>query len=689
MKMATNPNTLKKMTSNPSAMENMMKMATNPNTLKTMTSNPSAMENMMKMATNPNTLKKMTSNPSAMENMMNKTKETYGLSTPEKNKKKINIHVSNLELNSNQKKYIGNLLNKKKIITEKIIKLTEEKKYLLNREEKLYEEESKIINTKAKLSGININNISKNRQEFQSNSQNTNIQSNLQTNNAQPNSLNANTQPNSLNANTQPNSLNANTQSNLQTNNAQPNSQTNAKSNLQTNNAQSKSQTNNAQSKSQTNNIQPNSQTNNVQPNSQNNNVQTGGTVQNELNNIIEKKSVINEKIKPLEENLAEVNIKLTSAQGGLFDKSANKIEKNQDINNKEIIQDTKKQTFMEKIKSFFKSDFFTFIKYYLYFIVLFAIIFYITLRINNNTKNSIIVIETKIFFYVSVIVLFIIINDILETPVESLDKFLYVLLFTLIALYIVTYLVEHHYKNNGFFDKLKIVLLGAFIIFIIMVIYIYFNFQKKDKNIATDLFNCFDYGIKKNLFFTIFLMLYLIIYYMVFYFLDWNSSLTDILLPFILGVMLIFFIFCLIIYIAIKMKIINRIQVFNTFIALGSIFFFLLFICAYIFMSSLGTICTTNESVESIHEQEIVSLLIIASIFTILWLDDSRNWRQIGSIFFIVASIITLYCMFYYSVAYPSTGLMSFWLFIEWLIIIFYRKENSKNSIHYSFMKV
>ena len=83
------------------------------------------------------------------------------------------------------------------------------------------------------------------------------------------------------------------------------------------------------------------------------------------------------------------------------------------------------------------------------------------------------------------------------------------------------------------------------------------------------------------------------------------------------------------------------------------------------------------------------VTLLIIASIFTILWLDDTRNWKQIGSIFFVVVSIITLYCMFYYSVAYPSTGMMSFWLFIEWLIIVFYRKENSKNSIHYSFMKV
>jgi len=604
--------------------------------------------------------------PGQQTGMMNSAKGMLGsIDTKLSNPNKNNTVISNLVITPNQKKNIQVLLEQKKKITNKIIELSYEKKKLLNKEKILYEKQSEIINTSAMLKGINLKSILKNDQ------------------------------------------------SNSQFNgkfNSQHNDQSYGESYDQTNDqsyGESYDQTNDqfySQSYGQSNN-QSYSQSND-QSYSQSNDQfydQNGGTLQNELNNIIEKKTTINEKIIPLEKNLEQINIKLMSVQGGLFDKSTNKMQQIQDVNNKEIIQNnkeiiqnnkeiiqnTKNQTFMEKIKSFFKSDFFIFMKYYLYFIILFAIIFYITIRINNNTKNSMIIIETKIFFYVSVIILFIIINDILETPVEALDKFLYVLLFTLIALYTVTYLVEHYYPINSFFDKLKIVLLCAFIIFIIMVIYIYFHFQKKDKNVAADLFDCFNYGVTKNLVFTIFLMLYLFFYYMVFYLLSWNSSLTDILLPFFLGVMLIFFIFCLIIYIALKMKIINRIQVLNTYIALFSIFIFLSFVCAYIFMSSLKTICTTNESVESLHEQEIVTLIIIASIFTILWLDDSRNWGQIGSIFFLVASIITLYCTFYYSVAYPSTGTMSFWLFIEWLIIVFYRKENSKNSIHYSFMKV
>ena len=97
---------------------------------------------------------------------------------------------------------------------------------------------------------------------------------------------------------------------------------------------------------------------------------------------------------------------------------------------------------------------------------------------------------ETKIFFYISLIILFIIINDILETPVENIEKFLYIILFTLIIIYTITYLIEHYYKEDGFYKKLKIILLCVFIFFIIMMIYIYFVFQKKDKNIAIGIFN-------------------------------------------------------------------------------------------------------------------------------------------------------------------------------------------------------
>jgi len=345
-------------------------------------------------------------------------------------------------------------------------------------------------------------------------------------------------------------------------------------------------------------------------------------------------------------------------------------------------------QTIFEKIKSFLKGEFFSFIKYYLYFIILFTIVFYITIYINNNTKNNMIIIETKIFFYIGLIILFIIMNDILETPVESINKFLYIILFTLIIIYIVIYLVQHYYIKNDFFDKLILILFCVFIIFISMIIYIYFIFEKKDNNIAKDLFNSFNNGLYKNLFLTIFFILYIIAYYIVFNILDINSNLSDIIAPFNLGLMLLFFIFILIIYIGIKIKIINKMQILNTFISLSAICIFLLFVCAQIFMSSLGNICTSNETTKSVNEQEFVSLLILASIFVILWLDDSRNWRQSGSLMFIITTIIALYCMFYYSVIYPSTGILSFWLFIEWLIIIFYRKENSKNSIHYLFMK-
>ena len=343
----------------------------------------------------------------------------------------------------------------------------------------------------------------------------------------------------------------------------------------------------------------------------------------------------------------------------------------------------------LQKIKNIFKSDFFIFIKNYLYFIILFTIIFYIFLHINNNTKNSMVIIETKIFFYISIIILFIIFNDILETPVESINKILYITIFTLIIIYIICYLIEHYYGAKGFFNKLKLISLCVFIFYIIMLIFVYFVIKIQDQNIAVGLFNSFNYGVRNNISFLVFLTIYLYAYYATFRSLNKNSKLTTILESFSLGSMLVFFIFCLIIYIAIKLKIISNMQILNTFIVLFSIATFLIFVCMYIFMESLNKICTTNQPVENINEREYVSIIMIVCIFIILWLDDTRNWKQTGSIIFIIVTLITIYCMFYYSVSHPSTATLSLWLFIEWLIIIFYKKENSKNSIHYSFMKV
>jgi hypothetical protein len=101
--------------------------------------------------------------------------------------------------------------------------------------------------------------------------------------------------------------------------------------------------------------------------------------------------------------------------------------------------------------------------------------------------------------------------------------------------------------------------------------------------------------------------------------------------------------------------------------------------------MNSLNAICTDDISEQQLKGNDTVSILILISIFIILWYDDSRNWHQRGSILFIFASIMTLYSMFYYSTSHP---LLFAWLFIEWIIIFFRRKENTKNSFNFAFMK-
>jgi phosphatidylglycerophosphate synthase len=137
-------------------------------------------------------------------------------------------------------------------------------------------------------------------------------------------------------------------------------------------------------------------------------------------------------------------------------------------------------------------------------------------------------------------------------------------------------------------------------------------------------------------------------------------------------------------------MKLINKKEILNTFIALLTIIFFLGILYFYVLMSSLKTFCSKdNLDKKSMNEGERVFIGIIISIIIILWYDDSRNWHQIGSILFILVTIFAFYCMFYYSVSHPSFATISMYFFVEWLILFFYRKENSKNAIHFSFMTV
>ena len=378
------------------------------------------------------------------------------------------------------------------------------------------------------------------------------------------------------------------------------------------------------------------------------------------------------------------------SKDSGIF-KSFINSTKDKFFKKKDTINNTpENKGFFQKIKDFFKTDFYFFFKNYLYFIVLFSICFYLLLYVNNTSRNKTEIIITKIFFYLVIVFLFVIINDILETPLEYQKKFIMLIIFSLITTYIVGHIVEYFYGKHPFYSKLLIVFISSIVVFIISIITIYLTFFKGNKNATNKLFLNFSGAIRKNIYFLIFTFIIIFLYNTLYrFFHAWNSNLSDILSASLLGLLFIFFSFNLIVYLAYKMEIINKMQILNTYISLFSISVFLCFLYAHLFLTSIDSICKTNEKIDSMYKEEIMTILLLISIIIILWYEDERNWHNYGSILFLLATVFGLYCMFYYSLLHPNLSLLSFWFFIEWLIILFYRKENSKNSIHFSFMNV
>lgn len=129
-------------------------------------------------------------------------------------------------------------------------------------------------------------------------------------------------------------------------------------------------------------------------------------------------------------------------------------------------------------MKDFLKSEFYFFIKNYFYFLILFTVCFYIIMYMNNSdiptVRN-----ESKVFFYLLILFLFIVISDILKNPLENSNKFISIILFSLFISYIISKIIDHFDKGIFTMKLFKIFGITVFI-YIITVFIIYFNFQKK-----------------------------------------------------------------------------------------------------------------------------------------------------------------------------------------------------------------
>ena len=352
--------------------------------------------------------------------------------------------------------------------------------------------------------------------------------------------------------------------------------------------------------------------------------------------------------------------------------------------------QEPKKEGFFSRqllaLKNFRSSDLAYFMDKYIVFIIYYFVVFYVSLSITSVTRLSTVYLEMNIFTYICIIYVLYIVGDILNQPFENSKEFIGLIIFSLIIVYGSTYLIIYYYKGD---HRFILAISIAIIISLIFVLIFYIIYYSRSKDKALRLFNSFSCSYIDNNSFLRNMCNIAILLKIIYTFLNMNNKMTDMLLPAIMAFILLIFVFRFIITICLKLKIINRYQILNSIISLGSILLFLLFVYLNFFLSGITDICKdpNYKPDNNPRETQNMLLLIFVSILIILWLVDARKWSQSNSILFVFASIVTFYSFFIYSMSNPGVGFISLWAIIEWFILYSTRTENSKNSIHFSFM--
>ena len=338
---------------------------------------------------------------------------------------------------------------------------------------------------------------------------------------------------------------------------------------------------------------------------------------------------------------------------------------------------------------NFFKTEYAFFMKYFLYFIILFSIAIYVNLYIADKTQNITIMFINKACFYLLFIFLMLIINDILDRPIIFLKKLVMIILFSLLLVYIVNYLFVK-YSKNGFYKTMFYTLLTTVIIYLIFIIAIYYFISSKGEKYSDPIYLQFNYAVYINLNFLIFTALFFLILR---HFQKKNSANTylgNLLGPINFGALFLFYIFCLIIYCLIKIKFITKIKSLNAFITIISIILFLSLVQFYFGIEGLKNICT-EKSINEVREKsrivEAFNIGLFLSLIFILWVDDSRKWNQLEYFLYIIVTIYVLFCIFYYSLIYPSISILSLWTFIEWCILTWNNNHDTWNSFNFMLM--
>ncbi len=348
------------------------------------------------------------------------------------------------------------------------------------------------------------------------------------------------------------------------------------------------------------------------------------------------------------------------------------------------------------KSSSFKISDNKEFIKNFIFFICFFSISFFLLLNVYKKNKNPVITSENNTILIILLFLIGFLIKSLLS---ESYSKESYQIIgiigFSIFIQWLINYSIEYYDKSitkpnepyENYFKKLGLVITTTIIVIGLALFFMGYLFKNSD---LTTVFNSFNKEIKYDFYYFIFFLILIALYTFHFSTSYSNTTKSSLILPSLLGIYIILIIFVFIIYLGLKIKLINSNQILTSIIVLSCLFSLFVYIWLYMAMDSVNNICKNKKPIDDKEPKkgkisnilyQFLTPILLFSIFTLIWIIDSKIWNKTECILYLIITIILFTSSTTISTNYPSSSLLVFWLTIEWILVTYYNWINVQNS--------
>ncbi len=337
----------------------------------------------------------------------------------------------------------------------------------------------------------------------------------------------------------------------------------------------------------------------------------------------------------------------------------------------------------------------------FIFLIVFISISLYYFIHINHINKNDMIARENVTLLFILFFVIgFIFKRIVREANSQASLYFVGAISFISLIQIIIVYLCEYLFDDKKEKEKKKsaqtlyniqndikktMIVLFTSVSFASIALYALPNMIPNLNQVP----NIFERIMNDNFTFLVIFFILTIIYRYSFSLYYSNNAKSSLFVPTIVGLPVLLSVFVFIIFIGKNLKMIdwkNYLTTFVVFVILLSLFFY---IWIYIFMTSIDSICKDKKKKEkSVKDKETwltpyLTPLLLISIFSMLWIHDSKKWNRMECLTYLIISIILITSFTTLSTDYPSSSTLTLWLGIEWFLVTYYNWLNVKNSFH------